>query len=145
MRNDNLLSNCLRSAATLPGAVVSLLPSFTCPACLTAYTGILSFLGFTFLLGATVQIYLISFFFAIGLASMAWSTRTHRRAGPLVLTLAGSIAVVLGKIVSNLPPLVYAGIVLLLAAAVWNFRLKRTSPQVLVGLTTDPKALRREA
>jgi hypothetical protein len=140
LRRHNLLSHCLRSAATLPGAVVSLLPSFTCPACITAYTGILSFLGFTFLLTTTVQVYLISSFFTAGVASMAWSSRTHRRLGPLVLTLAGSVAVLLGRFAWNVQALVYAGIALLLAGAVWNFRLKRTSTQALVGLTLDPKA-----
>jgi hypothetical protein len=134
MRQDSPLSTCLRSAATLPGAVVSLLPSFTCPACITAYAGILSFLGLTYLLTNTVQVYLISFFFIAGIASMAWSTRTHRRFGPLVLTLSGSGAVLVGKFAWDVRPLIYAGIALLLAGAVWNFRLKRTSAQTLVGI-----------
>jgi MerC mercury resistance protein len=121
----------------LPVAALSLLPSFTCPACLAAYTGVLSFLGFGFLLAARVQMYLILFFFLIGLAGMVWSTRTHRRPGPIILTVSGFMAVMAGKIVWTLSPLVYAGVVLLIAGSLWNLWLKRAAaaPQSLVELT----------
>ena len=121
-----------QSLAMLPGAVLPILPSATCPACLTAYAGVLSALGLGFLLQDRVLVPLIALFLAVGLASVAWSTRSHRRAGPLVATVLGSAAVVLGRIVWSASSLVYGGVALLVAASLWNVWLKRPRRERLV-------------
>jgi copper chaperone len=124
--------NWLRSLAMIPGALLPLLPSATCPACLTAYAGVLSAIGLGFLFKERVLTPLIAIFLAIGILSVAWSTRSHRRSGPLLVTVLGSAAVVAGRLVWNIPALLYGGVALLIGASVWNLWLKRPHPKQLV-------------
>ncbi|TAM83679.1 MAG: MerC domain-containing protein [Acidobacteria bacterium] len=122
----------LRSLAVIPAAFFSLLPSATCPACLTAYAGLLSAIGLGFLFNKRVLAPLIGIFLAIGIISVAWSMRTHRRLGLLVMTVVGSAIVVAGRLVWNIPAVLYAGVALLVGASVWNLWLKRPRPESLV-------------
>lgn len=127
-------STWARSLAPLPGALLSILPSATCPACVAAYAGVLSATGLGFLLTERVLVPIIVVFLAAGIASIGWSTRSHRRAGPLVATVIGSAAVVLGRIVWSVPLLLYGGVALLIGASLWNLSLKRPRPESLVQL-----------
>ena len=129
----------LRSLAVVPGAVLALLPSATCPACIAAYAGVLSAVGLGFLFNERVLAPLIIVFLAIGAASVAWSTRSHRRAGPLVATLSGSAALVAGRLLWSAPTLVYGGVALLVLASLWNLWLKRPQPGPLVQLRMERK------
>ena len=122
-----------RNLLPLPGALLSLLPSATCPVCAAAYAGVFSAIGLGFLLDEQLLAPLIAVFLAAGVASVAWSTRRHRRPGPLLGTLAGSMAVAVGRLVWNLPVLVYVGVTLLLVASLWNLLAKR--------LRLEPRAL----
>ena len=115
----------LGAALTLPAAVLPLLPSFTCPVCLAAYAGVLSTLGLGFVLTESVLAPLIVVFLVVGIASVARTTRSHRRAGPLSMIVAGSGAVVAGRLVWNAPVVMYVGIALVVAASLWNLWLKR--------------------
>ncbi len=119
--------NWLRSLAMIPGALFPLLPSATCPACLTAYAGLLSAIGLGFLFKERVLAPLIGIFLTISILSVAWSTRSHRRPGPLVVTVLGSAAVVAGRLIWNIPVVVYSGVALLIGASFWNLWLKRPS------------------
>ena len=49
------LKHWMRGLLTLPGVVLPLLPSTTCPVCIAAYAGALSTLGLGFLFNARVQ------------------------------------------------------------------------------------------
>jgi hypothetical protein len=124
--------NWLRSLAVLPGAFLPLVPSATCPACLTAYAGVLSAVGLGFLLNERVLAPLIVVFLIIGVVSVAWSTRSHRRAGPLVGTLLGSAAVIMGRVAGHDHILLYSGVVVLIGASLWNLWLKRRQQEPLV-------------
>ena len=124
----------VRSFAAVPGALLSLLPSATCPACIAGYAGLLSSLGLGFLLNERVLLPLIVAMLGFGVASIAWSTRSHRHAGPLVVTIAGSVGIVVARFVWNFPAIVYASVALLVIASVWNLWLKRPRPQPLVQL-----------
>ncbi|MCZ6807979.1 MAG: MerC domain-containing protein [Deltaproteobacteria bacterium] len=115
----------LGAVLTLPAAVLPLLPSFTCPLCLAAYAGVLSTLGLGFVLTESVLAPLIVAFLLVGIASIAWTTRSHRRAGPLLTIVTGSAAVVAGRLVWNTPAVLYVGIALVIAASLWNLWLKR--------------------
>lgn len=115
----------LRSLAALPAALLSLLPSFTCPACIAAYAGLLSALGLGFVLREEFLAPAIVVFLAVGVLSVGTSARTHGRPGPLVLTIVGAVLVVSGRLVWSVPSLVYGGAALLLAASAWNLWLKR--------------------
>ena len=129
----------LRSLATLPGAVLSMLPSFTCPACIAAYAGVLSALGLGFVLREEFLAPLIVVCLLAGVASMATSGRAHGRAGPLVLTILGSLLVAAGRLVWSVPALVYGGAALLVGTSIWNLWLKRT-PRVEADLAMDGPA-----
>lgn len=114
-----------RSLLLLPAALLSLVPTATCPLCLSAYAGVLSAVGLGFLLTDRVLAPLIVVFLLAGLASVAWSMRTHRHAGPFVATLAGSVGVVAGRLVWDVPLVLYTGVMLLLVASLWNVAIKR--------------------
>jgi len=122
----------LRSLALVPGAVLPLLPSFACPACLAAYAGLLSALGVGVLLTERVLVPLIVAFLVVGVLSVGWATQGHRKPGPLVATVGGSLAVVLGRLVWSVPPVLYAGVGLLVTASLWNLWLKRPRPEPLI-------------
>ncbi len=114
-----------RSLSILPGALLALLPSATCPACVAAYAGVISTLGLGFLLTERVLAPFIAVFLVASLLSVGWSARSHRRLGPLITTAGGSVAVLLGRLVWNVPPLVYGGAAVLIGASLWNLWLKR--------------------
>jgi len=113
------------SLAPLPGAILSLLPAVTCPACLGAYAGLLSALGLGFLVQSTVLEPLLIAALLIGLASIVWSTVDHRNPWPLALTLLGDVTVVSGRYLFVSELLQWFGFPLILAAAVWNIWLRR--------------------
>jgi len=119
-------------ALTLPAAVLPLLPSFTCPVCLAAYAGVLSTLGLGFVLRESVLAPLIVAFLLLGIASVEWTTRSHRRAGPLATILVGSGAVIAGRLVWNVPAVLYMGVALVLAASLWNLWLKSPARRSLI-------------
>jgi len=129
----------LRSAAALPGAVLALLPTVICPACLGAYAGVASALGLGFLLSERVLPSLIALGLFAGLVSLAWSARSHRRVGPLAGGALASVAVVAGRLIWTVPGLVYAGVALFIAAAGWNLWLGRPGPAPLIQLRLSRK------
>jgi len=115
----------LRPLAVAPAAVLPLLPSFTCPFCIAAYAGTLSALGLGFLLNESVLAPLIAVFLVVGIASIAWTSRSHRRIGPLAGAIVGSALVVVGRLIWDLPIVLYAGVGLLVLSSLWNLWLKR--------------------
>jgi len=84
----------MRSLALLPGGLLALLPAAKCPFCIAAYTGLLSSVGLGFLHNDRVLAPIIGVFLAVGLLSVAWSTRSHRRLGPPVSARQQSLPVV---------------------------------------------------
>jgi hypothetical protein len=68
----------------------------------------------------------------VSIAAIAWSTKSHRRPGPLILTIVGALAVGCGRLLWSVPILLYGGSVALLSASFWNLWLKRRRPQPLV-------------
>ncbi|MCK6458167.1 MAG: hypothetical protein L6Q92_16760 [Phycisphaerae bacterium] len=121
----------LRALAALPAAVLPLLPSVTCPLCLPAYAAVLSSLGLGFVLNNRVQRPLILLFLAVAVVSAAWSARRSRVHGALVVVVLASVAVIIGRIIWNIPWLMFAGILGLVAGSVWHLalssRLRRLS------------------
>ena len=115
----------LRALAVIPGAVLALLPVAHCPACLGAYFALLSALGLGFLVTERVLVPLIGAFLVVGLATVAYSMRIHRHPGPLVVTFIGSAAVAAGRLIWEVPTILYSGVALLIGAALWNLWLKK--------------------
>lgn len=129
----------MRSLALLPGGVLALLPAAKCPVCIAAYAGVLSSLGLGVLHDDRVLTPIIAVLLGVGLLSVAWSTRGHRRPGPLVLTVLGSAAVIAGRLIWSLPAVLYGGVVLLVGASLWNLWLKRPRPEPLIQLRLERK------
>ncbi|MFB6376108.1 MAG: hypothetical protein ABEN55_23980, partial [Bradymonadaceae bacterium] len=89
--------------AAIPSVVLPLLPSFTCPMCLAAYSGILSAAGLGVVLKASVLQPLIAVFLVAQVASVGWTTRSHDRPEPLLSTIAGAGAVAGGRLIYDIP------------------------------------------
>jgi hypothetical protein len=77
---------------------------------------------------------LIAVALVVGLVAVAWSTKSHRRPGPLLLSVAGSAALACGRLIWSITPLVYIGGVVLLGASLWNLWLKRRRPEPIVAI-----------
>ena len=120
----------LRNLSALPAALLALLPSATCPLCAAAYVGVFSAMGLGYLLTERILGPLIAVFLLVALITVGWFTRRHRRPGPLLLTVAGTLAVAAGRLVLDVPLLVYSGAILLLVASLWNLFARRRAFQV---------------
>lgn len=117
-------AEALRALASLPGAVLPLVPSFSCPACIAAYAGVLSALGLGFLFTDEVLQPLIVISLVIGVTSIAWTMRAHGRRAPLVLAASAALVIAIGRLVWSLPLVVYLGAAAFLVAAGWNLWLR---------------------
>jgi mercuric ion transport protein len=139
-------SRIVRALSVVPGAALALLPSASCPACWGAYGALLASVGLGFFINERVLAPLIVGALAVGILGIAWTTKTHRRYGPLVLTVVGSAAIAAGRLVWDVPPLVYGGGALVLGASIWNLWLKRPAPAPLVsiGITRGETSWQRE-
>lgn len=116
-----------RFLASLPGVGATLLPVGVCPACWPAYAGILGSLGLGFLLESTYLQPVTIGFLGLALFALAFRARTRRGYGPLVLGIASVCFVLVFKFAYLFDPLVYAGLLGLVAASVWNAWPKRRS------------------
>lgn len=122
-----------------PSSLLPLLPAgTTCPVCIGAFAGLLSAVGLGFLSRKRVLAPLIALFLAINIASVAWSSRSHRRFAPPILALLGAAAVVAGRLVWHIHLLMYSGVALLLGASLFNLWLKRPRPDRLVQIGHAP-------
>lgn len=102
-----------------------MLSKFTCAACLTAYSGVLASVGVGFVATDSGLTILTAGLLALGLASVAWSTRRHRHLGPLALLLIGSGVLLTAR--SGMPStrILLAGAAITVAGSVWNLWLER--------------------
>ena len=119
----------LRSWTSLPGAGASLMPVAVCPACLPVYAGFLSAVGLGFLMRGAYLLPLMAVLLAAALAGLGYRARRRRGYGPLALGTAAAGAILAGKFLWALPPAVYGGVGLLLAASLWNAWPRKTSTQ----------------
>ncbi len=115
----------LKALAAGPATILPLLPSATCPLCATAYAGVLSSLGLGIVFRESVMLPLILVFLAVSVLSIAWSTRRHRRAGPVVAAIVGFLAIVAGRVLWALPAAIYFGIACVLLGSIWNLLAKK--------------------
>ena len=105
---------------SLPAVGVALLPKLACPACWPAYAGLLSSLGIGFIDYTPYLLPLTSFFIIIVIASLAYKARQRRGFKPLLLGLAAAAILLLGKFAYDSDGIMYAGLVLLVLASLWN-------------------------
>jgi hypothetical protein len=126
-----------RFTALLPSLGLAALSKFTCAACLTAYSGVLASMGVGFVAADSGLTILTAVLLALGLASVAWSTRRHRHRGPLALVLAGSAVLLTAR--SGMPStkILLAGAAITLAGSVWNLWLERGAPSCCADITNN--------
>ena len=127
-----------RYTGLLPGLGLAVLSKFTCAACVTAYSGVLASIGVGFVATDSGLTILTAGLLALGLASVAWSTRRHRHLGPLSLVVVGSgvlLAARLGTPSSTM--VLLAGAAITLTASVWNLWLEHPATGCCAAVRTD--------
>ena len=106
--------------AVIPSIGTALLPSLFCPACLPAYAGILSALGVSFFNYTPYLLPLMIVFLTVAITSLGYGVKRHGGYKPFLVGLVASAVIITGKFAVPSELLVYAGLVLLVAASAWN-------------------------
>ncbi len=123
---------------SIPAILASLIPTMTCPLCVTAYTALLSTLGLGFLMSSTYLLPLTVAMLAVAVAALGFEAAKRGSWGPFALSLLGSAAILIGQFLFASQPAIYSGVALLLAASIWNLgpRLRSfvTTPDTEISL-----------
>ena len=108
------------------GSVGALLVAVAAPCCFPLFAAIGATLGVG-LLGrfATAVLYLFQGFALLAVAGLALSYRKHRQLGPLAAGLLGGLALAYSFYWNWRTELLYAGLVAILIASVWNWFCSR--------------------
>jgi hypothetical protein len=106
--------------AVVPAIGFALLPKLTCPACWPAYAGLLTALGLGFVDYTPYLLPLTGLFLAVTLGSLGYRAEWRRGYRPLWLGITASVIVIAGKFAFDSDIALYSGIVLLVAASLWN-------------------------
>ncbi len=114
--------------ATAAAVAVALLPKVTCPACWPAYAGLLGALGVGAFNYTPYLLPLTLAGLAVALWALAFRARTRRGYGPFALGSVGAAVLLAGKFGLQSDGIMYAGIVLLIGASIWNAWPKRPGP-----------------
>ncbi len=120
---------------------LSLLPNVTCPACWSAYAGLLSSLGVPMLMNNAVLMPLTVLFMAVAVGSMAYRAKRRRGYGPFGVGVVAAAIVIVGKFIFAIDGLAYGGIGLLVAASFWNSRPRQRPTKVSCAACAEPTDL----
>jgi hypothetical protein len=126
-----------RLTTLLPGLGLAVLSKFTCAACVTAYSGVLASVGVGFVATDSGLTILTAGLLALGLASVAWSTRRHRRLGPLALVVVGSGVLLAARLGAPSTRVLLAGAAIMLAGSLWNLLLEPRPTSCCAAVRTD--------
>jgi mercuric ion transport protein len=120
--------------STLAGAIaVALLPK--CPACWSAYAGLSSLLGLSFVVEARYLLPLTAGLLGLAVCALALSARDGRGHGPWLLALVMGAGVLTAKFVVDSELWMYMSVLGLALAALWNGWLGvRERRQLLSGM-----------
>lgn len=99
---------------------------------LPAYAGLLGSMGFAFLLQNVYLLPITAFTLALVVAALGFRAARRRGYRPFVLGVVAASLLLVGKFALDMAPVLYAGIVLLIVASVWNSWPVRTN------LSTNP-------
>lgn len=107
-------------SAAAPGFAAALLPVLKCPACWTAYAGLLAALGLGALLDRTHLVVMTAITLGMGLASLGYRASTRHGYGPAMLGCLAVGATLIGKFTLDSARIWYLGVALFVGAALWN-------------------------
>jgi len=113
--------------ASLPAVGVASLPKLTCPLCFPAYAAVLSALGLEFVNYTPYLLPLTAAFLAVTLVVLAVQSKRAGNVHPLLLGIAASALVLVGKFQLESEWLMTGGFVLLVAAVFFGGRAKSVS------------------
>lgn len=113
--------------ASLPAVGVALLPKLTCPLCFPAYAAVLGALGLEFVDYTPYLLPLTAAFLVVAIVVLALQTRRTGNVYPLLLGIAASALVLIGKFQFESDWMTIGGIVLLVAAVFFGNRTKSGS------------------
>ena len=108
----------LRRGSTLGAVAVALLPK--CPACWSAYAGLSSLLGLSFVVEQRYLLPLTAALLGLALAALGLQARRQRRYAPWLLACAAASATLAGKFAFDQDAILYTGIGGLLLASLWS-------------------------
>jgi multidrug transporter EmrE-like cation transporter len=115
------------AAASFPAVGVALLPKLTCPLCFPAYAAILGALGLEFIDYTPYLLPLTAAFLVVTVGVMALQTQRTGVVYPLLLGIAASALVLIGKFHFESEWLTVGSIVLLVASVFFGSRAKSDS------------------
>ncbi|ODU25254.1 MAG: hypothetical protein ABS95_00580 [Verrucomicrobia bacterium SCN 57-15] len=108
-------------------SVLASVLAFKCPACIPALAAFLSAVGLS--VGNAVFVkWLTIAFLAIGVISLAWSARLHRRWWIFAAGILGAAMIYGGRYLWFSPALLWAGTAVLIGSAAANLLMKRRCP-----------------
>ncbi len=106
--------------SSIPAIITAMLPQVFCPVCWPAYTGLLSTMGIGFVNYTPYVLPVTIMFLLVSLLAFAYKANKRQGYGPLIIGMAGSTLIVVGKFVLEIDPVLYLGIVVLLSGSLWN-------------------------
>ncbi len=109
-----------KSLGVLPAVGAVMVPGISCPACWPGYAAILSSLGIGFIPSTRYLLPLAAACLALYWMLLAWEARKQHRFGPLALATFASGGVLFGRFYLGWNSVMYGGVVLLVAASLWN-------------------------
>lgn len=110
-----------RGGTTLAAILVALLPK--CPACWSAYAGLSSLLGLSFVVEERYLLPLTAGLLSLAVGALAHKAQRGGGYGPSLLGLVASGGVLVGKFGVESPALMYTSVSALLLATLWSGRL----------------------
>ncbi|MBW7991418.1 MAG: MerC domain-containing protein [Planctomycetes bacterium] len=116
-----------RILTVFPAIGTVLIPGVSCPLCWPAYAGLLSSVGLGFVNYTPYLFPLTVFCLAVAIFSLGFRARRGRGFGPLVLGSAAALIILTGKFIFVWKAVTYGGLILLVAASIWNLWSRRTA------------------
>src|SRR6266851_8228640 len=111
---------------TIPGVVVSLLPSLACPLCWPAYAALVSSLGLGFLVSSTYLLPLTGALLAVAVVGLGLQNKS-KGYGPFVIGLVAVVTILPGKFLMGSNLMTYGGVALLVIASAWSLVPRRSA------------------
>jgi hypothetical protein len=108
---------------TISAALFAFAPK--CPICFLAYFGIFGVATASASAYRTWLPAITGFWLALAIAMLAIQRRGKRRLGPALMGFVAALLLLIGKFVLDSQVMIFAGIIALLAAAVWRSRIQQ--------------------